>query len=178
MKYYVVALLDDASSEAMVETQKLVSKKFRANKNIPKPYIAIEILDNPNIEKLTEITEKVLGPYKKFKVELTNSLFVSEECKTLNLKLNNRGYIKKIFCSLNDMLKLHGFNVKDSDATILSLTLANFNYYPRDIKKKLSDNQNLLSLEEQTLKVSEFQIWKMPHNKHEIQIKDFELKVF
>ncbi|WP_297638543.1 hypothetical protein [uncultured Clostridium sp.] len=178
MKYYVVALLDDTSNEEILETQRLVSKKFRANKNIPKPYIALEILDNPNIDKLTEITEKTLAPYKKFRVELTNSIFVSEECKTLNLKLNNRGYIKKIFYALNDMLKLHGFNVKDSDATILSLTLANFNYYPRDIKKKLADNQNLLSLNDSTLKISEFQIWKMPHNKHEIQIKDFELKVF
>ena len=76
------------------------------------------------------------------------------------------------------MLKLHGFNVKDPDATVLSLTLANFNYYPRDIKKKLSENQTLLNTEEKTLKVTGFQIWKMPHNKHEIKLKDFELKVF
>ncbi|ENZ00221.1 hypothetical protein ACED96_13420 [Clostridium thermobutyricum] len=178
MKYYIVALLDEASNEAILDTQKLMSKKFRANKNIPNPYIALEILDNPNIEKLTEVVSKVLSPYKKFKVELTNTLFVSEECKTLNLKLDNRGYIKKILYSLNDMLKLHGFNVKDPDATVLSLTLANFNYYPRDIKKKLSENQTLLNTEEKTLKVTGFQIWKMPHNKHEIKLKDFELKVF
>ena len=102
MKYYIVALLDEASNEAILDTQKLMSKKFRANKNIPNPYIALEILDNPNIEKLTEVVSKVLSPYKKFKVELTNTLFVSEECKTLNLKLDNRGYIKKILYSLND----------------------------------------------------------------------------
>ncbi|MGL4847359.1 MAG: hypothetical protein ACRC28_00250 [Clostridium sp.] len=178
MKYYVVALLDDESNEFILQTQKTLSKKFRANKNLPRPYVALEILDNPNIDKLNEIVTKVISPYKKFKVELTNEVFVSEECKTLNLKLDNRGYIKKIFLTLNDTLKMHGINVKETDATVLSLTLANFNYYPRDIKRKLNDNKNLLDLEKVTLKVSEVQIWKMPHNKHELKLKDFELKVF
>ena len=31
MKYYIVALLDEASNEAILDTQKLMSKKFRAN---------------------------------------------------------------------------------------------------------------------------------------------------
>ncbi|MGL5649817.1 MAG: hypothetical protein ACRDDY_18440 [Clostridium sp.] len=178
MKYYIVALLDDESNEFILSTQRTLSKKFRANKNLPKPYVALEILDNPNMDKLNELVHKVLSPYKKFKVELTNEIFVSEECKTLNLKLDNRGYIKKIFITLNDTLKMHGFSVKDINTTVLSLSLANFNYYPRDIKRKLGDNKNLLDLEQTTLKISEFQIWKMPHNKHELKLKDFELKVF
>ena len=96
MKYYIVALFDDSSYEFIAPVQKTVSKKLKANRNSPAPYIALEVVDNPNIEKLTSVIEKVLNPYKKFKIELSSEISISEDLKTVNLGISYRGYIKKI----------------------------------------------------------------------------------
>ena len=114
MKYYIVALFDDSSYEFIAPVQKTVSKKLKANRNSPAPYIALEVVDNPNIEKLTSVIEKVLNPYKKFKIELSSEISISEDLKTVNLGISYRGYIKKIERSLKDTLKSSWQNNKDN----------------------------------------------------------------
>ncbi|MEG1004482.1 MAG: hypothetical protein RSD13_05340 [Clostridium sp.] len=179
MKYYIVALFDDSSYEIINPIQKNVSKRFKGNRNSPAPYIALEVLDNPNVEKLNVIIEKVLKPYKKFKVELSEDLSLCEDNKTINLKINERGYIKKIDRALKDTLKLHGFNIRENSLDNISISLANLNYIPKD-KKKPNETQNSLNfkLENTTLKIDKFQLWKVPNNKREFRLKDFELKTF
>ncbi|MGL4571618.1 MAG: hypothetical protein ACRCVJ_11215 [Clostridium sp.] len=179
MKYYIVALFDDSSYEIINPIQKNVSKRFKGNRNSPAPYIALEVLDNPNVEKLNVIIEKVLKPYKKFKVELSEDLSLCEDTKTINLKINERGYIKKIERALKETLKLHGFNVRENSLDNISISLANLNYIPKD-KKKPNENQNSLNfkLDNTTLKIDKFQLWKVPNNKREFRLKDFELKTF
>ena len=49
MKYYIVAMFDDDSYESIAPIQKNLSKKFRGNRHSPMPYIALNILDNPNM---------------------------------------------------------------------------------------------------------------------------------
>ena len=63
MKYYLVALFDDESYKNLNPVQRNLSKKFKANRNSPIPYIPLEIVENPNIEKLNEIVDKIIKPY-------------------------------------------------------------------------------------------------------------------
>ena len=48
MKYYLVALFDEESYKNLNPIQRNLSKKFRANRNSPTPYIPLEIIENPN----------------------------------------------------------------------------------------------------------------------------------
>ncbi|MBM7836576.1 hypothetical protein K5V21_16530 [Clostridium sardiniense] len=180
MRYYIVALFDDSSYEVINPVQKTVSRKLRANRNSPAPYIALEVIDNPNVEKLNTVIEKILRPYKKFKVELSSDLSISEDLKTVNLGISYRGYIKKIERALTDNLKLHGFNVRENNSDNPSVSLANLNYVSKDPKKKPLDSQIIPQnkIENKTLKIDKFQLWKVPNNKREFKVKDFELKTF
>ena len=96
MKYYLVALFDDESYKNLSPIQKNLSKRYKANRNSPIPYIPLEVLENPNIDKLNLVIDKVLKPYKFFKVELSSKVSVSDTSKTLNLQVHDIGYIKKL----------------------------------------------------------------------------------
>ena len=74
MKYYVVAVFDEDSYKNFSYTQKNLSKRFRGNRNSPTPYIPLEAIENPNLEKLELVIEKLIKPYKLFKVRLTNEI--------------------------------------------------------------------------------------------------------
>ncbi|MDD6795414.1 MAG: hypothetical protein PUE01_08430 [Clostridiaceae bacterium] len=179
MKYYIVALFDKDSYKTITPIQKNISKKFRANRNSPQPYITLEVLENPNMDKLYSIVEKVIKPYKKFKVELCNDVSINEAQKTVNLSILNEGYIKKISRNLNDTLALHGVHTKDG-INNLSISLGNVNYsnkerkYSNDIACDLirKDGKNL------TLKIDSFEVWKISNNRKETPIKSYELKTF
>ena len=134
MKYYLVALFDDVSYKNLSPIQRSLSKKYRANRNSPIPYIPLEVIENPNIDKLNTVIDKILKPYKNFKVELSSTVTLCDSNKTLNLKIEKIGYIKKLNRLIGDNLKLHGFNVKNDNAD-LHLSLANIKYVNRDNKK-------------------------------------------
>lgn len=180
MKYYIVALFDEDSYEDINPIQKKVSKKFRANRNSPMPYIALDVLDNPNIDKLNVLMEKTLKPYKRFKIQVSDNVSFSESLKTVNLNIEDRGYIKKIDRCLNDTLSLNGFIVKSAELDELSISLGNINYISKDKKQDTAmppsqlqkDGNNLV------LKVSKFEIWKITNNKKEICMKSFPLRTF
>ncbi|MGL5150667.1 MAG: hypothetical protein ACRC7N_08875 [Clostridium sp.] len=182
MKYYIVALFDSESYENFNQIQRNLSRKYRGQRHSPSPYIALEVLDNPNVDKLNTVIEKIIKPYRKFKVELSEDVSFSESLKTLNLKIEDKGYIKKISRSLSSMLTLHGFNVKDlSSSDELAISLANLNYLPKDSKR---NNQELKCnfvngpKGKLTLKVEKIELWKMSNNKKETPIKTYELKTF
>ena len=177
MKYYIVALFDDESYKLISPIQKNLSKKYRANRNSPQPYIILGALENPSIEKLNPVLEKLIKPYKKFKVELCNNISLSETTRTVNLKIEHMGYIKKLARVINETLKLHGFNVLNNDDDELAISLANLNYFNKD--KKVNNNivyepnKNCT-----TLKVDRFEIWKISNSRRETLIKSYELREF
>ena len=181
MKYYIVALFDDNSYESITPIQRNISKKFRANRNSPMPYIALEIIDNPNIEKLYTVIEKIIKPYKKFKIELCDDVSVNESMKTVNLSIVNEGYIKKISRNLRDTLSLHGIYTTEPEISDLSISLANVNSFNKDNKKNTNDvaceliKKNGKNL---TLKVNALEIWKISSNKKETSIKSYQLRAF
>lgn len=181
MKYYIVALFDDNSYETITPIQKNLSKKFKGNRHSPQPYIALDILDNPNMDKLSMVLEKVIKPYKKFKIELCDDVIINEHMKTINLKILNEGYIKKINRSLKDTLALYGIHSKESQADSLALSLANLTYFSRDSKKFKNDVAcDLVTNAKKniTLKVNKFEIWKVSNNKRETCLKSYTLKAF
>ena len=154
MKYYLVALFDDVSYKNLSPVQRTLSKKYRANRNSPIPYIPLEVVENPNIDKLNSVMDKILKPYKHFKVELSSTVTLCETNKTLNLKVEEIGYIKRLNRLINENLKLYGFNVKNINDDI-HLALANINYINKDNKKTDSEFKTNLS----TLKVNRLELW-------------------
>ena len=173
MKYYLVALFDDVSYKNLSPIQRSLSKKYRANRNSPIPYIPLEVIENPNIDKLNTVIDKILKPYKNFKVELSSTVTLCDSNKTLNLKIEKIGYIKKLDRLINDNLKLYGFNVK-SDSTDLHLSLANINYINRDNKKLDTEIEYKPSIS--TLKVNRLELWKISNNRRETLIQTYPLK--
>lgn len=181
MKYYVVALFDDNSYEILHPIQRKYSKKFRANRTSPTPFIALDIIDTPNIEKITPVIEKVLKPYKQFKVQLCDNVSISDSLRTLNLEVENRGYIKKIYTALTDSFELHGLNVKFTPKEDLGLSLATVSNINKDNKSPGNYVACDESNKEETapvLKVNRLEIWKLTPNKREMCIKSFPLRSF
>lgn len=173
MKYYLVALFDDVSYKNLGPIQRSLSKKYRANRNSPIPYITLEVIENPNIDKLNTVMDKILKPYKNFKVELSSTVTLCDSNKTLNLKIEKIGYIKKLDRLIGDNLKMYGFNIKN-DNDDLHLSLANVNYINRDNKKFDSEIEYKPSIS--TLKVNRLELWKISNNRRETLIQTYPLK--
>ena len=115
--------------------------------------------------------DKILKPYKHFKVELSSTVTLCETNKTLNLKVEEIGYIKRLNRLINENLKLYGFNVKNINDDI-HLALANINYINKDNKKTDSEFKTNLS----TLKVNRLELWKISNNRRETLIQTYPLK--
>ena len=173
MKYYLVALFDDVSYKNLSPIQRSLSKKYRSNRNSPIPYIPLEVIENPNIDKLNTVMDKILKPYKNFKVELSSTVILCDSNKTLNLKIEKIGYIKKLDRLIGDNLKMYGFNVKN-DNNDLHLSLANINYTNRDNKKFDTEIEYKPSIS--TLKVNRLELWKISNNRRETLIQTYPLK--
>ncbi|AYE34288.1 hypothetical protein [Clostridium septicum] len=175
MKYYLVALFDEESYKNLNPVQRNLSKKFRANRNSPSPYIPLEVVDNPNMDKLDLIIDKITKPYKNFKIQMCNQVSISEYNKTINLKIEDRGYIKRLNRLINDTLKLHGFNIKNFNNEIpMHISIANLNFIPKDMKR--TDGEINLKSKSDILKVNRIELWKMSSNKKETLIKTYHLK--
>ena len=175
MKYYIVALFDDDSYKCLNPIQRNYSKKFKANRNSPIPHIILEVIENPNIDKLDPIIQKITQPYKKFKVEVDPKVFICEPNKTVSLSIQDKGYIKRFSRLLADTLRLHNFSLKSSSAPA-NISLANLNYVNKDIKK--NDTEFSINAKFETLKVSRIELWKISNNKRETLIKTYHLKDF
>ena len=173
MKFYLVALFDDVSYKNLSPIQRSLSKKYRANRNSPIPYIPLEVIENPNIDKLNTVIDKILKPYKNFKVELSSTVTLCDSNKTLNLKIEKIGYIKKLDRLIGDNLKMYGFNVKN-DNSDLHLSLANINYINRDNKKFDTEIEYKPSI--LTLKVNRLELWKISNNRRETLIQTYPIK--
>lgn len=175
MKYYLVALFDDESYKNLNPIQRNLSKRFRANRNSPTPYIPLEVVENPNIDKLDLVVDKIIKPYKNFKVQLSTEVTISENSKTLNINIQDVGYIRRLNRLINDTLKLYGFNVLEyNNENSAHISLANLNFIPKDMKKL--DNEITFKSNVETLKIDRIELWKFSNNKREIPVKSYPLK--
>ncbi len=163
MKYYIVALFDKETYQVISPIQKNISKKFRTTRNSAQPFIPLVSIENPNFDKLTPLVNKIISPYKIFKVNANDLVYPYEQTKSVNLKLDNKGYIKTISRNLYDTLLLNGFTVKPFEENFVYL--GSIPCAPKDNKKQplklnypnLYDDNNFLKL-----KISSIEIWKLP----------------
>ncbi len=182
MRYYLVALFDEESYKEIEPTQKSLCRKYRLYKNLPMLHITLEVIEDPDLEKLDAVISDIIKPYKKFKVELSDVICFDEPYKSVNLKVESKGYIKRLTRTFNDSLKLHGFNVRENiENWDLHVSLANTNYAQREWTKneyaaacKNTKNEAFNKM----AKIDKIELWKPINNKKEMVVKSYSLKTF
>lgn len=181
MKYNLVALFDEESNRLIEETQRNLCKKYKLYKAQHRFCIHIQTVIDPDIEKLDKIIKDILAPYKKFKVQLNPRFYFDRSFKTVNLKIEQGGYINTIIRTVTDILTLSGFNVQDDVDKDLCMPLANLNYYMRkSIEEDASDilNASAENICYNFAKVNSFELCKAINNKKEVFIKDYPLREY
>jgi len=182
MRYYLVALFDRNSYSYIEEIQRNICKKYKIYKNMPMLHITLEVIGEPDVEKLNKILSDMLRPYKKFKVEVNGAICFDPPYKSVNLKIENKGYIIRLARQINEILKLHGFDVRDNmDNLDLHVPLANTNYPIRELSSKeyVAACQSAKKEDiHKMAKIDRIEIWKPINNKRDMVIKSFPLRDF
>lgn len=178
MRYYLVATLDFDSAKSIEFLQRNIQRKHKISRGYTTFHIPLETLEDPNIEKLDEIVTKLIKPYKKFKIELTGDLnYHDHSNRSASLKIENKGYIKKLHRSFNDTLKLYGFSIKESIDSPLFIPLS-FSSINKTIKKSEAINQFFplrTASKRNVVKISNIEIWKSTNNKKDTIVKIYNL---
>lgn len=182
MKYYLVALIDDNSTDNIVSIQKFLNKKYRLYKNISNLYIPLGSVSNAELDKLDEIIQKILSPYKKFKVGINNDIFINDTTNTVNLKVRDKGYINQISRAIFDMLNTHNITSKDfSSYEYFNMPISNAN---NAIRKAYTNNSFVIDNSKEKCelinytKIGKIEIWKQLNNRKDTLIKSYPLKDF
>ncbi|MEG0774019.1 hypothetical protein [Clostridium sp.] len=179
MKYYIVALLDEDSSTDIAGIQKNISKKYKLYKNISSLYIPLGSVSNMDFDKLDELVTKIISPYKKFKIGIDNTLSLSEDLNTINLRIEDKGYINRISRNLLDTLSLHGITVKDFNSNTFNIPLSTANH---SVRKASSNNSLIIDSSKDKedffkfVKINRLEIWKSLSNKKDSLVKSYILK--
>lgn len=180
MKYYLVALFDRDSCSFVENIQKDICKKYKLYKKLPALHITIEVINNPDIDKLDKIVSEIIKPYKKFKVYINGMVSFDSSCKSVNLEVENKGYVAMIGKKVHDRLKISGFDLKENFNN-LHVSIANTNYASRrwscDEYKTVVENTKKLHPEKMA-KIERFELWKFVNAKKNVLIKSYKLKEY
>lgn len=179
MNYYIVALFDEETYQVISPIQRNMSKKFRANRNSPMPFVLLTTLEKPNLEKLYPVLDKIVNSYKSFRINASDSVYLFEPAKSVNLKIEDKGYIKRLSRCLLDQLELNGFTVTNFEDNFVSL--ANVSYIPKDSKKqevKLNFPEIYSKDNYVKLRIKSIEIWKLPTVKKNVPLKSYILRDF
>lgn len=181
MRYQLVALFDNDSNSYIETLQKTLVKKHKGQ-NVNHGYnihITIDNIDAPDFEKLDELLTKVLKNYKKFKVELAESIFIDSQNRSISLKIENKGYIIRITKTINQTLRLSGILVRDNPDDIdLLIPVAIGNFSQRSsIKDEACATSNGFTIPiNKLIRVDRLELWKTANNKKKILVKAYVLK--
>lgn len=179
MKYYIVALFDEETYQVISPIQRNMSKKFRANRNSPMPFVLLTTIEKPNLDKLYPVVDKIVNSYKSFRINAVDSVYLFEPAKSINLKIEDKGYIKRISRCLLDELELNGFTVSAYEDNFVSL--ANVSFVPKDSKKqevKLNFPEIYTKDNCVKLRIKSIEIWKSPLAKKNVPVKSYILRDF
>ncbi|AJA49966.1 2'-5' RNA ligase superfamily [Clostridium pasteurianum DSM 525 = ATCC 6013] len=182
MKYYLVALFDKDSYLFIEKIQKRICKKYKLYKKLPVLHITLEVIDDPDIEKLDKIVTEIINPYKKFRVKLNGVICFDPPYKSVNLKVENKGYITRLIRQINEKLKFYHFKVRENiDDWDLHVSLANTNYAIRN----WSTDEYMMACEntknsdpQKVARIDRIELWKPVNNKKTMTIKSFSLKQY
>lgn len=182
MKYYLVALFDDESTNFIEGIQRNLCRKFKLNRNMPAFHITLDVVGDPDLGKLIEVVNDIIKPYKKFKVQINEAVCFNPPYKAANLRVEGKGYIMRLARCINDTLKLHGFDVKDNgDNMELYVNLLNSNLSGKDssICELAASSENVKR--EQIMKMTKIdriELWKQTNSRKEAVVKRFPLREF
>ncbi|MCI1944621.1 2'-5' RNA ligase family protein [Clostridium luticellarii] len=182
MKYYLVALFDRDSYSYIERIQKNICRKYRLYKNMPVLHITLEVVENPDIDKLWKIVSEIVNPYKKFRAKINGTICFEPPYKSVNLKVEHKGYIIRLARQINDKLKLYKFDVrKDIENWDLHISLANTNYAMREwSSKEYAAACESVKREgvNKMVRIDRIALWKPINNKKEMLIRNLPLKNF
>jgi len=106
---------------------------------------------------------------------------LSEDLSTLNLKVEDKGYINRISRNLLDTLSLHGFQVKDFTTTNFNIPLVSANH---NIRKAFTNSSLAIDSSKNKedffkfVKINRIEIWKQLNTKKDSIIKSYNLKEY
>ena len=182
MKYYLVALLDEDSYTFVEKIQKNLSHKYKLYQDLPTLHITLEVIGDPDIDQLSTIITDILKPYKKFKVSVNGAICFDPPHKSVNLKIDEQGYIIRLAKKINTALSDHGFLVRENiENWDLHISLANTNYASREWSAtEYMDACNLTKQKDikTLLKIDRVELWKPINNKKKMVVKSFPLRSF
>lgn len=182
MKYYLVALFDKDSYSYIEHIQKNICRKYRLYKNIPPLHITLGAVENPDIDKFTKIVSDILKPYKKFKVKVNEAICFNPPYKSINLKVENRGYVIRLARQINETLKLYKFDVRENGNDCdLHTVLANANYFIKELSSKeyvSACNNGKKDEIYKMARIDRIALWKPINNRKEMLIRNFPLRDF
>jgi len=182
MKYYLVALLDEDSYTYVEKIQKSLSNKYKLYHDLPTLHITLEVVGDPDVDKLSTIINEILKPYKKFKVSVNGAICFNPPHKSVNLKIDEEGYIIRLAKKINSKLSEAGFIVRESiENWDLHISLANTNYAAREWSVPefnaacdATKQKDIKAL----LRIDRIELWKPINNKKKMVVKSFPLRSF
>lgn len=147
------------------------------------PHIAIEVLEDPDIDKFCKVVSDILKPYKKFKVEINNDLSFNANSKIVDIKVESKGYIIRLARQINEMLRLHKFNVKENNfencSLYIPLVKANFGLREWNNREYVAACENVKRNEiSDVIKIDKMELWKSVNNRKSTILKTFQLRDF
>ncbi len=182
MKYNLVALFDNNSNKLIEVTQKNLCRKYKLHKiNQHQFFIPIQTVIDPDIDKFNKIILDTLAPYKKFKVRIAPNICLDKSLKTVNLKIDSKGYIIRIARNISETLSLSGFNIKPDYEKELQIALASSNY---NIRKSFTQDERTTAIDKieevsyDFAKITHLQLWKSVSNKKEMLVRDYPLREY
>lgn len=182
MKYFLVALFDNDSNDEMNKLQKRFYDKNKIYKDGTMHHIFLGTIENPDIDKLDKIMLDILKPFKKFKVFSSEIISLDSPYKSINLRIENKGYIARLARNINSKLLENGFYIKENPEEFdLHVSLANNNFTIRDLSNKeyAAACQNAKKEEFQKMvKVEKIELWRQVNNKKDMVVKSYNLRDF
>lgn len=175
MKYFLVAVLNREGNKELEVLQRPLIKKSRNSKKAPYMAIPIDIVEDPDKDKLKTFLEELLKPFRYFHVDISGKYINLQDEKITGLPVTNFGYIKKIQRHLNEYMDLSGFKVNpergDDKDFILSMSMDKL---PREFEnsKDLFDSLD----NKKKFLVDRIELWKSLNAKKDSIVFSIPLK--
>lgn len=180
MIYYIVAILDPESYICIEKLQKNISGKFDLYNDLPRLYMTLETIDNPNIDELILTLNSILKKYHEFSIDIDGAICFKPPYKSVNLNVLKTKPITSIIKEINYTLKTNNFNVRSNvDEWDLHISIANSYFAKRDwSEKEFSEACTLLHKNafKRKCKIIRIELWKPINDKNSMIIKSYKLK--
>lgn len=180
MRYYLVGLFDENSYLEMEKIQKSICEKYKIYRDIPKLHVTLEVVDDPDFDKLDSIMVDILKHFRKFRVETNGVICFDPPYKSVNLKIEEKGYIARLVRKINETLKNNGFRVRPNiEGWDLHVSLANTNFSIKEWSSREYMNACNTAKKDgfyNLSKIDRVELWKPINNKKDMVVRTYTLR--